>query len=40
MQSRKEFYLFPIIKTGSGDHPAFYPMGMRGSFTRVKAARI
>jgi hypothetical protein len=34
-----EFSLLHIVHTGSGAHPAYYPMGTRGSFPGVKAAR-
>jgi len=33
------FSLNCCIQNGSGAHPASYPMGMRGSFLRGKAAR-
>jgi hypothetical protein len=33
------FCLIYSIHTGSGAHPASYPMGTGGSFPRVKAAR-
>jgi hypothetical protein len=32
------FSLHHRVQTVSGAHPAFYPMGTRGSFPRVKAA--
>jgi hypothetical protein len=28
----EEFYLLRVIQTGSGAHPAYYPMGTAGSF--------
>jgi hypothetical protein len=28
----------PVVQTGSGAHPASYPMGTKGSFPRGKAA--
>jgi hypothetical protein len=34
----REFSLLHVVQTGSGNHPASYPMGTRGSFTRGKAA--
>jgi hypothetical protein len=33
-----EFLLLHRVQTDSGDHPASYPMGTRGSFTEGKAA--
>jgi hypothetical protein len=32
------FSLHHRVQTGSGAHPASYPMGARGSFPRGKAA--
>jgi hypothetical protein len=32
------FSLYYCIQNGSGTHPAFYPMGTRGSFSGGKAA--
>jgi hypothetical protein len=32
------FSLHHGVQNGSGAHPAFYPMGTRGSFSGVKAA--
>jgi hypothetical protein len=32
------FSLHHRVQNGSGDHPAFYKMGARGSFPRGKAA--
>jgi hypothetical protein len=39
-ESRKgqEFSLLHVVKTGSGAHPASYPMGTGGSFPWSKAA--
>jgi hypothetical protein len=34
-----DFYVLHSVKTGSGTHPASYPMGIGGSFTGGKAAR-
>jgi hypothetical protein len=33
-----EFFLHHRVQTGSGAHPASYPMGTRGSFPGGKAA--
>jgi len=33
------FSLHEVVQTGSGTHPASYPMGTRGSFPGGKAAR-
>jgi hypothetical protein len=33
-----EFSLLHIVQTGSGAHPASYPMGTGGSFSRSKEA--
>jgi hypothetical protein len=32
----KDFSLFHSVQTGSRDHPASYPMGIRGSFPGVR----
>jgi hypothetical protein len=37
-KEREEFSLLHSTQTGSGAHPAFYPMGVRGSFSRDRAA--
>jgi hypothetical protein len=34
------FSLHHRVQTGSGAHPAFYPIGTRGSFPGSKAARV
>jgi hypothetical protein len=34
----QECELLRIVQTGSGAHPASYPMGIRGSFSGGKAA--
>jgi hypothetical protein len=34
----QEFSLLPVVQTGSGVHPTFYPMGNGGSFPGCKAA--
>jgi hypothetical protein len=34
----QEFSLLHVVQTGSGVHPASYPMGAGGSFPEVKAA--
>jgi hypothetical protein len=34
----EEFSLLHVVQTGSGAHPACYPMGTGGSFPRSKAA--
>jgi hypothetical protein len=34
----KRFSLLHSVQIGSGAHPASYPMGARGSFSRGKAA--
>jgi hypothetical protein len=34
------FSLRHHVQNGSGDHPASYPMGTRGSFPGGKAARV
>jgi hypothetical protein len=36
----KEFSLPHAMQTGSGVHPASYPMSTRGSFSWGKAARV
>jgi hypothetical protein len=33
-----DFSLLHVVQTGSGAHPASYPMGSRGSFPVGKAA--
>jgi hypothetical protein len=33
----RDFSLLHSIQTSSGDHPASYPVGIRGSFPRDKA---
>jgi hypothetical protein len=35
----KNFRLHHVVQTGSGAHPASYPMGTGDSFPGVKAAR-
>jgi hypothetical protein len=35
---RQNFSLLHVVQTGSGDHPASYPMGTGGSFLGAKAA--
>jgi hypothetical protein len=37
-QYGQEFSFLHIVQTGSGVHPASYPMGTGGSFPRGKAA--
>jgi hypothetical protein len=34
----QEFSLLPVVQTGSGVHPASYPMGTGDSFPGYKAA--
>jgi hypothetical protein len=34
----KQCSLLHVVQTGSGAHPAFYPMGIGGSFSGDKAA--
>jgi hypothetical protein len=34
----QEFSLLHVVQTGSGAHPASYPMGTGGSLSEVKAA--
>jgi hypothetical protein len=35
---RSGIFFTHVVQTGSGAHPAFYPMGARGSFPRNKSA--
>jgi hypothetical protein len=34
---RQEFSILHVVQTGSGAHPAFYPIGTGGSFFEDKA---
>jgi hypothetical protein len=34
----KKFSLLHVVQTGSEIHPAFYPIGAKGSFLGIKAA--
>jgi hypothetical protein len=36
----RKFSLFHHVQIGSGAYPAFYPMGMSGSFSGGKAAGV
>jgi hypothetical protein len=36
----QEFSLLHVVRTGSGAHPASYPMGTGGSFPGGKAAGV
>jgi hypothetical protein len=36
----KRFLLLHSVQTGSGTHPAYYPMGTVGSFPNGKAAEV